>query len=205
MWSNKIKKPAGEEVGTGCQPPGFLPARDKPSFVHRWKYKFVYIKKVNGDWTILIWNKRGLNKTSNKPGTTPGEKEMVTISYFCLIHYVHPRLVKIMNVPGNWLPHQKLFDFDCFLGAAGFYLAILYGNLIIAYSFYLHSFFGNLTNLDFVFVKKAIDAMIRMMGMLTKGKSMQLDKRGERSRSERTSSNRSGIFLQYVLLLSNES
>jgi len=56
---------------------------------------------------------------------------MATISYFWLVNSIHPPLGKIVEVLGNWLPPQNLFDYNYFLCAVGLCLAILYGNLII--------------------------------------------------------------------------
>jgi len=115
--------------------PGFLSALDKPSSIHGWKYRFVCVKKENGDWTIPIWNKWGPNKTWNKPRSTPNETEMATIDYFRVVDSVHPRSGKSVKVPSNWLPHQVLFDYECFLCAVGLCSAMPRGNLIIAYTF----------------------------------------------------------------------
>ena len=81
--------------------PRFLSALDKPTSIHGWKYRFVFVKKKYGDWTIPIWNKRGPNKTWNKPRTTPNKREMATIDYFQVVDSVHPRSRKSIKVPGN--------------------------------------------------------------------------------------------------------
>jgi len=114
----------------GC--PGFLSAVDKPTSIHGWKYRFVFVKKEHGDWTIPIWNKRGPNKTWNKPRTTPNEREMATIDYFRVVDSIHPRSGKSIKVPGNWLPRLVLFDYKCFLCATGLCSAMPRGNLIAA-------------------------------------------------------------------------
>jgi len=75
----------------------------------------------------------GLNKTWNKPFTTPNEKQMTTINYFRVVDFIHPRSRKSTKVPSNWLPCRILCDYECFLCAAGLCSAIPRGNLIIAY------------------------------------------------------------------------
>ncbi|KAJ8425768.1 hypothetical protein Cgig2_014882 [Carnegiea gigantea] len=69
---------------------GGFEALDKPPSIHRLKYKFVYVKKVKGDSTILIWNKGGSKKTWNRSCTTLREKEMANINYF----QIHPSLIQ---------------------------------------------------------------------------------------------------------------
>jgi len=54
-----------------------------------------------------------------------------------------------VKVPDNWLPRRKLFDYDYFLYAFGLFSAIPPDNFIIVCTFDLHSFFTNLTHLDF--------------------------------------------------------
>jgi len=88
---------------------------------------------MTGDWTISIWNKRGPNKTWSKPHATPSEKEITMINYFRVVDYIHPNSRRPIKVLSNWLPQRAVFNYDCFLYAAGFCLVIPCGNLIIAY------------------------------------------------------------------------
>jgi len=120
--------------------PEFLSAIDKPSSIHGWKYQFVFVKKENRDWTILIWNKQGPNKTWNKSCTTPNEREMPTINYFRVVNSVYPRCGRSVKVPNNWLPRRILFDYECFLCVAGLCSAIPPGSLITAHAFNLTFF-----------------------------------------------------------------
>ena len=109
----------------------FLSALDKPTSIHGWKYRFVYVKKENGEWSIPVWNKRGPNSSWNKPHTTPNDKELATVDYFRVVDSVHPCSGKSIKVPSNWLPRRILFEYECFLCAAGLCSAMPRGNLII--------------------------------------------------------------------------
>jgi len=120
--------------------PEFLSVLDKPSSIHGWKYRFVFVKKENGDWTIPIWNKWGPNKTWNKPRTTLNESEMATINHFTVVDSIHPRSGKSVKVLSNWLPRRILFDCKSFLCAVGLCLTMLRGNLITAHAFNLTFF-----------------------------------------------------------------
>jgi len=111
---------------------GFLSAFDKPTSIHGWKYQFVFVKKEHEDWTIPIWNKRGPNRTWNKPRTTPNEREMATIYYFRVVDFIHPRSKKLIKVPINWLPPRVLFDYECSLCETGLCSAMPPCNLIAA-------------------------------------------------------------------------
>jgi len=59
---------------------------------------------------------------------------MATINYFRFVDPVHPHSKKYIKVLNNWLPCRILFDYECFLCAAGLCLAIPRGNLIAAYT-----------------------------------------------------------------------
>ena len=88
---NETLKLARVRVGVRqLRRPGLLSALEKLSFVHRWKYKFVYVKKMTEDKTIPAFNAHGSNKTLNKPCTTPSKKEVTTINYFWVINFVYP-------------------------------------------------------------------------------------------------------------------
>jgi len=126
-----------------------MSALDKPSCVHEWKYRLVYVKKVNGEWTTPIWKRQGPNKTSNKPRATPRKKEMATINYFHLIDSVHPQSRKTIKVPANWLPWRVLFSYGCFLWATELSSAIYHGKLIVTLLIWSTFLFANLTYLMF--------------------------------------------------------
>jgi len=59
---------------------------------------------------------------------------MATINYFRVVDSVHPRSGKSIKGPSNWLPRRVLFNYECFLCAAGLYSAMPRGNLIVAYA-----------------------------------------------------------------------
>jgi len=111
--------------------PGFLSTLDKPTSIHGLKYRFVYVKKQNGEWAIPIWNKRGPNSSWNKPHTTPNEKELDTIDHFRIVDSIHPRSGKSIKVPSSWLPRRILFEYECFLCAPGLCCAMPRSNLIV--------------------------------------------------------------------------
>jgi len=113
-------------------PPGFLSALDKPTSIHGWKYRFVFVKKESGEWSIPTWNRRGPKKTWNKPRTTPSEREIAT--YFRVVDSVHPRSGKSVKGPGNWLPRRVLFNYECFSCAAGLCSAMPRGNPTVTYT-----------------------------------------------------------------------
>jgi len=93
----------------------------------------MHIKKEDGDWDNPIRNKKGSNKTWNKPCATATEKERATIYYFWLVGSIHLRLGKIVKKPSNWLPYWKLFELAYFLCTAELCSANPRGKFIVAY------------------------------------------------------------------------
>lgn len=154
---------------------GYMCALDKPSFIHGWKYKFVYVKRMNRDRIIPICRRWGLNKTWNMPRTTLREKKMATMNYFRRIDSIHPWSGKAIKVSTNWLPRRVLFSYRCYLCAIWHNSAIRYGKFIIV--LLIWSVFSLLALFiwSLLLADEAIDILFSIKGKMTKEDRRHLD------------------------------
>jgi len=60
---NETARPVVVRLASNHRLPRLPFSVDKPSSIHGWTYRFIYVKKVTGDWTIPTCNKCGPNKT----------------------------------------------------------------------------------------------------------------------------------------------